>query len=253
MRFEAVQGEAVRDLVKILFDAAARGDVAGVEEALAAGADPGAHVKDGVNALYTSIFHDQPDVARALVAGGADVDQVFSTQMTPLTFAAWLGRNEIVEILLNGGAKLEAVDAKEGATALWWAANGRQADTVELLLRRGASTDTRDRTVGFTALMCAITNTETERVVPRLVELTPNLDYLSNSGESPLVAAALAGKAGLVKVLLDAGADPNFGNEGDRPLDCFMFGPPRHDISQETVDQIVDLLRARGGRRSDET
>jgi ankyrin repeat protein len=59
---------------------------------------------------------------------------------TPLHCAAWKGHVEIVEILLDAGAEIDALnqDAHYGGTPLHAAAHGNQKAVVEVLLKRGA-------------------------------------------------------------------------------------------------------------------
>ncbi|GFQ74019.1 ankyrin repeat and SAM domain-containing protein 6 [Trichonephila clavata] len=71
--------------------------------------------------------------------------------MTPLMLASMLGCNNIVNILISSGAKLDAQDLENGWTALMYAIFHRRSQTVELLLKKGASTDL-PASNGFTAL-----------------------------------------------------------------------------------------------------
>jgi ankyrin repeat protein len=91
---------------------------------------------------------------------------------TALMFAAANGNTEIVKLLLDAGAKINATDSA-GSTALHWAADRGQADVVRQLLAARAPVDL-----------------ETKR------------------GLTPLMLAATSGNAEIVDVLLAAGADP---------------------------------------------
>ena len=91
---------------------------------------------------------------------------------TPLHHAAIGGHAEVVEVLLEGGAKLDSIGSR-GETALFLASSAGNAEVVELLAKAGAD---------------------------------PN--KASADGKTPLHKAAMAGNAEVVEVLLAAGADP---------------------------------------------
>ncbi|VVC86809.1 unnamed protein product [Leptidea sinapis] len=103
---------------------------------------------------------------------------------TPLHFAAGYGRREVVEILISGGAALQARD-EGGLQPLHNACSFGHADVVRALLAAGAPPAARD-----------------------------------NWGYTPLHEAAAKGKVDVCIALLQHGADPNIRNtEGKTPLD----------------------------------
>ncbi len=119
---------------------------------------------DGVNDIYDyagiepasplillSTFDDLP-VARALIDGGAKVDQADTDGLTPLLWAALSNQVEMAQLLLEHGADVNHAD-KHGMTALLYAASIDFGDAamIELLLRHGARMDARSPE-GLTAL-----------------------------------------------------------------------------------------------------
>jgi hypothetical protein len=105
--------------------AARRGHVEVIEALLAAGADPDR--RDDTGNRWTPLVHavhkHQNAAVRALLDGGAKVDETMGCRATALMFAAAYGNAEVVRELLARGADpyLEACD---GATALANAAGG---------------------------------------------------------------------------------------------------------------------------------
>ncbi len=80
-----------------------------------------------------------PDVVRALLRAGADVNACAGvTRATPLHLAARRGHAAIARALLDAGAAIDARDSK-GDTPLQRAINCRKAAVVELLVERGAA------------------------------------------------------------------------------------------------------------------
>ena len=72
------------------------------------------------------------------VCGNATEADIARDYHFPLQSAAYEGRNEAVELLLNHGADVNATDGF-GRTALWYVALGGHADTARLLISRGAN------------------------------------------------------------------------------------------------------------------
>jgi hypothetical protein len=81
---------------------------------------------------------------KELLDAGVDVNTKFRYDRMALSFAADRGHVEVVKLLVERGADLNAKDTFYNATALTWAVNpamGRtpqHADVVKLLLQRGA-------------------------------------------------------------------------------------------------------------------
>jgi ankyrin repeat protein len=65
--------------------------------------------------------------------------------MTPLLRAAVGGYDTVVKMLLQEGAKTEARDRDENATALIWAARMGHKEVVGLLLDAGADREAEDK------------------------------------------------------------------------------------------------------------
>jgi hypothetical protein len=81
------------------------------------------------------------DVAavKALLDGGVPVDTKFRYDRTALSFAADRGHADIVTLLLDRGANVNAPDTFYKATPLVWAAQNEHVDAVKILLARGAT------------------------------------------------------------------------------------------------------------------
>ncbi|KAM5464207.1 hypothetical protein MauCBS54593_007026 [Microsporum audouinii] len=91
-----------------------------------------------------------------------------------------------------------------GRTPLFWAAARGHRDMVELLLDHGAKINAKDGNK-LTALHVAITGTHKE-VVSLLLERTAPIEEKGSYGDTPLVRAIQAGSKDLVQLLLEHGA-----------------------------------------------
>ncbi len=96
---------------------------------------------DGFTPLHIAVFAHNADAVRALLAAGADPNELATAsfaQVTPLGTAATFGANEIAELLLDNGADTEKTSDHGNTPLHAAAANGNRA-LVELLLARGAN------------------------------------------------------------------------------------------------------------------
>lgn len=98
----------------------------------------------GDTALHLAAARNDSASIRTLLAGGLQVDERESWEMTPLMKAAQAGSIESIQLLLEIGASIAAVDSK-GETALHHAAQEQTGRAITLLLERGAKIDVRNR------------------------------------------------------------------------------------------------------------
>lgn len=166
------------DALARLCEAAARGDLAGVRAALAAGADPDAPCPDldGETALHLAAAargERAAEVVAQLLRAGADPLRR-ARAGTPVDTAAEVGHTAALERLLRAAGGDPDLGRTRGLTPLHRAAGRGHIGAVRLLLDAGAD---------------------------------PNLP--GPGGETPLHAAAGAGHAEVVHLLLARGADPS--------------------------------------------
>ncbi|MBZ5625845.1 MAG: ankyrin repeat domain-containing protein [Acidobacteriia bacterium] len=138
-----------------LADAAMRGDKDGVRSLLKQKVDVNASQGDGATALHWAAFQDDLEMAKLLLAAGADVKAATREgAITPLFMACTNGSAAMVEALLKAGADANSTKSN-GTTALMIAAASGSADAVKVLLDHGADLKARETAHGQTALMFA--------------------------------------------------------------------------------------------------
>src|ERR1700730_765757 len=71
----------------------------------------------GVTALFEAIVYDETNVVEELLAKGADPNVLDSTDVSPLSAAAFYCREAILPLLISHGADVNSVD-REGYSAL---------------------------------------------------------------------------------------------------------------------------------------
>ena len=127
------------------FEACALGRADRVIELIAEEAElVNAHAPDGFTGLGLACFFRQVEVARALLAAGADASLASSNalHLAPLHSAVASDSVELVELLLGNGADPSPRESS-GGTPLHSAAGHGNTAIIELLLKAGADKDAR--------------------------------------------------------------------------------------------------------------
>jgi ankyrin repeat protein len=121
----------------------------GVFDALlnARGIDLEAKARNGDTALMIASFKANLPAVKALIDKGAEVNK---TGWTPLHYAASIGNNDIVSLLLEKSAYIDA-ESPNKTTPIMMAARAGHIMTVKLLLDEGADA-TLKNDAGMTAI-----------------------------------------------------------------------------------------------------
>jgi cytohesin len=120
----------------------------------------------GLTPLMAAAMGGHEDAARELIDAGAAVDAVNAKQRTALMFAAEAGSAPCVRVLTGGGAQVDAAD-QSGRTALFYAASLGGPEATQALLDAGADPNARDAT-NRTPIMEAIMGGNKETVLALL-------------------------------------------------------------------------------------
>ncbi|KAL8773553.1 MAG: hypothetical protein Q9209_001658 [Squamulea sp. 1 TL-2023] len=147
-----------------------------------------------------------PRLTRHLLAQGVDPNFRPACDNSLLQIAAAFGHIEIIKVLLEFGANINAAGAPFGGTALWYAAHRGLVNTVEFLLDRGAE-----------------------------IELLPKASI--GTGHNALISAAKVGHLQVVQILLSKGANINATAQGMTALRL---------ASQYGHTPVVQLLLSEG-------
>jgi Bifunctional DNA primase/polymerase, N-terminal/Ankyrin repeats (3 copies) len=126
-----------------IVNAAWRGDLSRVAQALRDGAAPDATAADGYTALLRAVWAGHGACARILLEAGARPDQRDPLGRPALLLASEVGHIAVMAALLDAGAEVAARDP-DGRTPLHGACWGGHAAAVELLTAAGADRRSRD-------------------------------------------------------------------------------------------------------------
>ena len=256
------------------------GRVDAVKILLAHDAQVNATDKDhGLTALMWAVAEKRPEMVQALIEGDADIHLRSSEGLDALMLAARVGDAMSADLLIAAGANANE-KGPQGMTALVLAATNSQQEVGLLLLDKGADVNARDEH-GATALHYALTKgisllngvRYTDDVSPlfrpsevQLIEgllghgadpnvqlaKAPPLGGAGNPaavGATPFLLAAASHDVTVMRMLVDAGADPKIPTAtGLTPL-MVAAGATRvqelsddeKQIALETVQLAVEL------------
>ncbi len=214
------------------FNAITQGDVAKVKELLKA--DPQlarAQDEKGTSAILKATYYRKAEVLAALLATGVELN-IFEAAATgqtervrallkqdkalanrfgadgfaPLSLAVFFGQRETVEVLLAGGAEVNAASREAmKVTSLHSAAAARQLEIARVLLAHGANVNARQADSGFTPLHEAAANGDRE-LAKLLLEKGADLNAKMKDGKTPLTFALSRSQPELAAFLRERGA-----------------------------------------------
>ncbi|HUE85726.1 MAG TPA: ankyrin repeat domain-containing protein [Vicinamibacterales bacterium] len=160
-----------------------------------------------MTALMKAVQSNDVAAVNALIAQGADVNELDPNGDAPLVMASYKGHTEIVRALLDASADVAAVDPSMKATALHAAAYAGRTDAARVLIEYRIDIDKQGPRNGYTALHDAIwqNHIDTAKV---LIEAGAKLHLTSHEGATPLQFAKSRGRreiAALIERKLAAG------------------------------------------------
>lgn len=193
---------------------------------------------DGTPPISYAAFNGKHEIVQLLIAAGADVNRANDRTVTPLMFASIRKDNTaVIKQLLAAKVHVNA-KSQNGNNALMTAAINGAADAVSLLIEAKADVNARDNE-GHTALMSAA-RTDLQMVnVLLAAEADVNIVSSAPGEVSALSMAVLANRPDIVQRLIEAGANVNKAVAGETPLDIA-------EKNQST--EIIALLKKAGAK-----
>ena len=183
--------------------------------------------------MLAAAFDGDIATVEKLVSRGADINYTDTSGNFAMFTAAWEGNTKALDLFYNLGAKISFDDANLLCNAAF---NGK-TESVKWLLNKGENANFTFTSTGENALHYTICKTsemdERTEIVKILIAAgidvnkktlvgKPTLCFMRDAylkGEAPLHRAAAFGNADIIKILLNAGADPSMKDaNGDTPI-----------------------------------
>jgi ankyrin repeat protein len=194
-------------------------------------ADPAlvnARAEDGLSAVLTAAYYQEPDIARLLVQRGAELN-VFE--------ACAAGELPRVKALIDQQPDLINAYAPDGFQPLGLAAFFGHQAIVEFLLSYGAEVNSPSRNgLRVMPLHSAVANKQTE-IAELLIDHGADVNAVQADAFTPLHAAAQNGMLDVTRWLIARGADinPRLSSSGQTPLALAI--DHQHDAVAELLKQ----------------
>jgi ankyrin repeat protein len=192
---------------------------------------------------------DAVEVERLVGQDPGLLDARDSQGMTPLMWASKWNLMGVVQCLLDKGAATDE-RANGGWTALWLACFEGHLRVVRLLVEKGADPIIADEE-GWTPLLVASFegHLEVVRVLLGYPSVISGIDDTKRCGATALWGACHRGSVGVMRALLESGADPTIANKrGMTPVTIAKRHPPaqsRENITAEGRRECVAALEVR--------
>jgi len=214
-----------------LINAVEQGDVDSVNRMLAASPElVGARTEQGVSLILHALYHRQLPTADLLAERrGAGVD---------LHEAAALGDRERVEEHLQTSSGAMSSNSADGFTPLHYAAFFGHPEVVQLLIDSGADVDAEAGNASRVRPLHSAAACEDVESCKRLLAAGTDPNRQQHGGFTALMSAAMHGSQQLVHLLLDSGARRAIESDDGRTAADFA----REKGHEELLDALVDAL-----------
>ncbi|XP_028678829.1 uncharacterized protein bcl3 [Erpetoichthys calabaricus] len=170
--------------------------------------------------LHLAVITQQPHMVHLLVSNGSDAMLSDRNLQTSIHLACEHNNFDCLQEILNQRWKHLNLEARnyEGLTPLHIAVNNGNKEIVTLLLDRGADIDAVDIKSGRSPLIHAVENNNTD-TVKLLIESGSNVNTQTYSGNTALHSACGRGLLEITRILLKNGADSSIKNyHNDTPV-----------------------------------
>lgn len=185
--------------------------------------------------LITAIDNEEVKRARALLSSGADPNATDLTGVNALIRAVKAGNDSLVRLLIEGGAEI-ARKGPDGQSALDWALQTQDARIARVILSHSGD--------GGAAELIEASRKGDRDTIGLLLEGGANINSTGEMGETALMVAASAGHIGVLKFLLDKGADPRLADKkGVNALGWARSPAPSNAVPWRVQREVVQLLK----------
>ena len=192
-----------------LHEAAAKDDVAEIEQLIKEGEKPNIQDSKSRTPLHVAVYLKKHAAARALLRLGANPNALEIERYDIVTIAAVANDLEMLKIALEGGASAKNITSRYAGTALIAAAHLGHAEAVKMLIDAKAPLN-HVNNLGWTALMEAVVlgngGAHHTATVRALVDANCDVNLPDKQGTTALQHARRRGYVEIARILENAGA-----------------------------------------------
>lgn len=240
---------------ELLFSAS-HGDVADIQRILASSSAAGnggaklnlvnASSKDGFTPLMAAASQGQTLAVKALIAAGADLDDLDSSHDTALLLSFRGGHKSTILALLDAGADPKILSAGGSTTLFQETLYMDDPDIVRRLIAAGVSASSvgveRNGSTNLNTPLMTAASRGAIHTVQVLLDAHVDVNARRFEGATALMDAASSGQMEIVTMLLRAGADPSIKDRN---------GKTAVDYASETSQTgVIELLRSKSAASS---
>jgi ankyrin repeat protein len=177
---------------------------------------------NGRTLLYWMTQYKWPDMVKHLITKGANPNINAKTYLTPLQLAVLIRNEELVKIILTSNNLLinsKTSDTADKVTALWYAARDGSDNIIKLLLNKGADINAVAQSSLMSPLCIAMQKKHPE-TAKLLISKGANVNLVDKSGYNGLIWATTIKDINLFKLFLDktTNVDIQDKTNGNTPL-----------------------------------
>jgi ankyrin repeat protein len=191
-----------------LHEAAAKGDVAEIEQLIKDGEKPNIQDSKSRTPLLVAAYMKRADAVQALLRLGANANAMDIDKYDIVTIAAVANDLPTLKAALEGGASAKNITSRYDGTALIAAAHLGHVEAVKLLIAAKAPLN-HVNNLGWTALMEAVVlgngGANHTATVRALVEAGCDVNIADRQGTTPLQHARRRGYVEIARILENAG------------------------------------------------
>ncbi len=196
---------------KAFHDAAVDGDIDMIKRLIERGIDVNSYYQ-GRTALIDAAIRGRTEIVKLLIQAGAnanlgdqidgDVPPLYTVAME--SYGRYESSNDILELLVDGGADINAVHGYGNITALMGVARNGNIDGVKFLVEKGADINIKDE-YGATALLYAADKGHAD-IVKYLISKGADVHLRTKNGKTALSLAIKYKNDEVIKILKAKGA-----------------------------------------------
>ena len=220
-----------------LMDAFKNGEIFIATQLLQHGADPTIKTNDGETVLMMTgspSLEYEKDLIQWLLDAGAKSSDVSNFGNTPLIAAARNGYAEIVKVLLDDNADVNATDNYGRSALLESARFAKDMEVITLLVKSGADINAVDNDRNTALSLAAASHLDSVEVVRGLLRLGADSSMKNFDGMTPIQIASSLGRTEMVKAIMRA---------EDEGLDPLLVSRLVAAIMEGDVSQVQSMLK----------